>query len=255
MENTAMSDALEERIATALTSESVTSDDLAALLGEVDVSIAATELEHNKTLDPLASPDADSAWKAIEHATFMRNRLLTLRPRLEQRLQEVQAEEYLTHWRADYDVVKSKRDALAAELCELYPAPTTKIADLFSRMQAFDAELSRLHQARPSGVFMHLLGPELIARSLEGFTIYKPSLIDEVKLPAFEPGQPQAWPPPRKIDPAVFAPVPYNPRYSANWGVAREEQARAIREQREREAAEETARAAQRGEWWARGRV
>jgi hypothetical protein len=86
----------------------------------------------------------------------------------------------------------------------------------------------------------------------ERFTINGPSVIDEVKLPAFEPGQPQAWPPPPKFDPALFAPVPHNRRYSAEWGVAAEEQARATRERHEREAAEETARAAQRGDWWAR---
>jgi hypothetical protein len=92
----------------------------------------------------------------------------------------------------------------------------------------------------------------LIGRGLERFTINGPSLIDEVKLPAFEPGQPQAWPPPRKFDPSVFAPVPHNRHYSAEWGVAAEEQARATRERHEREAAEEAARAAQRGDWWVR---
>jgi hypothetical protein len=76
-----------------------------------------------------------------------------------------------------------------------------------------------------------------------------------VKLPAFEPGQLQAWPPPQNLDPLLFAPVPHDPRYPANWGVALEEQARAKRDRHEREAAEGTPRAARRGEWWARGRV
>ncbi len=102
------------------------------------------------------------------------------------------------------------------------------------------------------GVSLHLLGPELVARGLEGFTINRRSLLDEVQLPAFESGQPQPWPPPPKINPALFAPVPHNRHYSAEWGVAAEEQARATREQHEREAAEGTARAAQRGDWWAR---
>jgi hypothetical protein len=38
------------------------------------------------------------------------------------------------------------------------------------------------------GVSLHLLGPELVARGLEGFTINRRSLLDEVQLPAFEPG-------------------------------------------------------------------
>ena len=247
-EETAMSAGLEKRVATALTLESVASADLAALLEEVEVAIAATKLEQKKTLDPFASPDAVDARKATEHAAFLRDRLLTLRPRLEHRLQEVQAEEYLTHWRADYNALKTKRDELAAELSELYPAFVRKISDLFTRMRAFDAVLSELHQARPAGVSLHLLGPELLARGLEHFTIDGRSLIDVVRLPAFEPDQPYAWPPPRTFDSALFAPMPHNRRYSGEWGVAAE----ATREWHEREAAEAAARAAQRGDWWAR---
>ena len=57
----------------------------------------------------------------MEHAAFLRDRLRTLRPRLEHRSQQVRAEEYLTHWRADYDALKIKRDELAVELSGLYP--------------------------------------------------------------------------------------------------------------------------------------
>jgi hypothetical protein len=183
----------------------VASADLAALLREVDVAIAATQLEQKKTLDPFASPDAVEARKALEYAVFLRDRLRTLRPRLEHRLREVQAKEYLTHWRADYDALKIERDGLAVELSELYPPLATKIADLFRRMRDFDEELSRLHLARPAGIPLHLLGPELVARGLDQFTRDERSLIGEVQLPAFHTGQPRVWPPPRKLDPALFA--------------------------------------------------
>jgi hypothetical protein len=250
-----VSAALEQRVTTALASDRVASADLTALLEEVDLAIAAVEIEQIKSVDPLASPDAVNAWKVVEHAAFVRDRLLRLKPCLEQRLQEVQAEEDLMYWHTDHDVIKAKRDELVAELRELYPPVAAKIADLISRMRAFDAELSRLHQARPAGACEHLLRPELVARGIESFTINNRSLIDEVKLPAFEPGQPQVWPPPRQFDPSVFTPVPHGRRYSADWGVVAEEQARAIRERHERDINEETARAAQRGDWWARGRV
>jgi hypothetical protein len=199
------STALEKRVATALTSKSVAPADLATLLREVDVAISVTQREQKKTLDPLASPNAVDARKAMEYAAFLRDRLLTLRPRLEHRLQQVKAAEYLTHWRADYAALKVKRDELAVELSELYPPFATKIADLFRRMRDFDAELSRLHQARPAGIPLHLLGPELVARGLEQFTRNERSLIGEVQLPAFDPRQPWVWPPPRKLDPALFA--------------------------------------------------
>jgi hypothetical protein len=204
-EETATDTALEKRAASALTSESVASGDLAALLREIDVAIAATRVEQKKTLDPFASPDAVDARKALEYAVFLSDRLRTLRPPLEHRLQQVQAEEYLTHWRADYDALKIKRDELALEFIELYPPFATKIANLFRRMLDFDAELSRLHQARPAGTSQHLLGPELVARGLEQFTRNERSLIGEVQLPGFKPGQPCVWPPPRKLDPALFA--------------------------------------------------
>jgi len=84
------------------------------------------------------------------------------------------------------------------------------------------------------GVSLHLLGPELLARGLEHFTIDGRSLIDVVRLPAFEPDQPYAWPPPRTFDSALFAPMPHDRRYSAEWGVVREEQTRAVRLRRER---------------------
>jgi hypothetical protein len=125
--------------------------------------------------------------------------LLTLKPRLERRLLEVPAEEYLTHWRADYDALNIKRDELAVELSELYPPFATKIADLFRRVREFDAELSRLHEARPAGIPL-LLGPELVARGLEQFTRNERSLVGEVQLPAFHQGQPCVWPPSRKVD-------------------------------------------------------
>lgn len=55
-EETAMSAGLEKRVATALTLESVASADLAALLEEVEVAIAATKLEQKKLLIPLRRP-------------------------------------------------------------------------------------------------------------------------------------------------------------------------------------------------------
>jgi len=72
-------------------------------------------------------------------------------------------------------------------------------------------------------------------------------------LPAFEPGQLPAWPPPQPFDAARFAPVPFDRRYSAEWGLVWEEEARAARERQEREEAEREAKAieSQHGPvWW-----
>src|SRR5208283_1743818 len=112
------------------------------------------------------------------------------------------------------------------ELGAIYPEFETKITDLFTRIVANDADLSRLHQARPSGVALHLLGAELVARDLERFRALEPSIAQELKLPTFAPGQRLAWPPPKPSMAVMVAMsmVPtHDPRYSADWAAAQKE--------------------------------
>jgi len=64
---------------------------------------------------------------------------------------------------------------------------------------------------------------------------------------------PVAWPSPRPFNAALFAPAPYDPRYSGDWWKAKEEEARAMRERHEREAAEQEAKALENyhgPRWW-----
>jgi hypothetical protein len=96
---------------------------------------------------------------------------------------------------AHYEALKAERDALASEFAEIYPAFEARITDLLPRIAANDAALSRLHQARPAGVAGHLLGAELVARSLDNFSRETPSIVRDLQLPSFAPGKPLAWPP------------------------------------------------------------
>ena len=140
--------------------------------------------------------------------------------------QEVQEQEYLTQWRSDHEKLKVKRDELAEELRTIYPEFETRITDLFMRIAANDAELSRLHQARPTGVALHLFGAEFVARDLERFKATEPSIAQELKLPTFAPGQRLAWPPPKPSMAALYATsmVPQrDARYSADWAAAQKE--------------------------------
>src|ERR1035437_8244321 len=195
-----MNTTLEQRIATVLSSDT-TSDVVAILITEVETAIVAAdnaaEAEREKALDPIASPDAAKAHEAMQMVEFSRDRLHAALPQLQARLEQLQAEEYLTQWRSDYEKLKVKRDGLAEELRAIYPEFETKVADLFTRIAANDAELSRLHQARPAGIALHLLGAELVARDLERFTTREPSIAQELKLPTFAPGQRLAWPSPQ----------------------------------------------------------
>jgi hypothetical protein len=158
-------------------------------------------------------------------ALFGCDRLRTVLPRLQQRHREVAAQEYLAQWRQDYEALKVDRDALAAELLEFYPAVTSKITNLFTRIAANDAELSQLHQKRPAGVGLHLAGAELVARDLTSFSAVSPPLSEHLKLPDFEHSDRLVFPPPQPSLAAVYAMsmMPqHDPRYTADWAAARE---------------------------------
>ena len=84
-----------------------------------------------------------------------------------------------------------------------------------------------MRQGGKGGDFeLHLLEAELVARGLESFARDVPSITKELKLPAFEPGQPLAWPPRPRLHQTRFAPTPYDPRFSARWWEAGERQRR-----------------------------
>jgi hypothetical protein len=80
--------------------------------------------------------------------------------------------------------------------------------------------------ARSSGMKLHLLEAELVARGLERFTRDVPSITKELKLPAFEPGRPPAWPPRLQLHATWFGPMPHDPRFSSRWWEAGERQRR-----------------------------
>jgi hypothetical protein len=183
---------LEQRIGAVLTDDYTKSSVIAALVAETETAIVVADenakLEQERVFDPLASPDPKAAREAMQAAEFMQTWLRSALLRLQRRLRETQERERRAKWYAEYDALKSKRDALAAEFREVYPEFEARVVDLLIRMAANDAEISDLHLARSAGVKLHLLGAELVARGLEQFTRDMPSITKELKLPAFEPG-------------------------------------------------------------------
>ena len=118
-------------------------------------------------------------------------------------------------------------------------------------MTACDRECHRVNVSAPAGEPRRLAGAELAARGLEKFTAADPSITRELKLPDFEHSDRMAWPPRQTLEPALFSPVSASPRYSADWGLAAEEEARASRERQERAEQEAEARTNWRGpRWW-----
>ena len=233
---------LEKKIASALEDADITSSALAALLQETEAAIVAADEAAKqlaeRALDPVLSPDPVEARTAMEDAAFAANRLRTLRPRLQARLTEVQAEERLAQWRDDYEAQKVARDALASELRELYPEVVAKLTDLFARIAANDEELSRLHVARPAGVALHLNSAELEARNLDAYSRDNPPLAEKLKLPDWDDPTKLVFPPPQTPLAVLAAQsMAFAPHSGENWWQDREARAASQRAENERVAA------------------
>jgi hypothetical protein len=181
-----------------------------------------------RVLDPTVA-DAHKAHVALETATFRRDRLQTELLALAQRLHEVQAAECAARWESDYKRAEAKRDEWARKYTE-YPELVARPVDLFESAKAVDEEVSRINGSAPPGEHRRLLGVELTARGLGSFSVADPPIAKSVRLPDWARSARIAWPPPRPFDPASFAPVPFDRRSSAEWGLVQEEEGRAMRE-------------------------
>jgi hypothetical protein len=210
---------LEERIAAALT-DSIASSDLLALISEAGEAIAAAdataERERVRALDPIASPDPVKARAAMEDAAFTRDRLRTALPRLHARLKVMEAAEYLARWEPDFKRVEAQRDALAAEMREVYPAAVAQLADIFQRAAECDRECSRINGSAPDNENRRLLKVELTARGVKGLLQPDVWIAEMLRLPHFirDKGPIYAWPLPT---PPVFASMVVPPGPGPDW--------------------------------------
>ena len=110
---------IENRIVAALRGD-LSAAELATLTEETGAAIARAEAsasaERKRAFDPLCSPDAQQARKAMEDAAFKCERLRALLPRLQARYEQVVAAEERAEWIARYQPLKRERDVLAEEL-------------------------------------------------------------------------------------------------------------------------------------------
>jgi hypothetical protein len=213
---------------------------VAILIAEVETAIVAAdkaaEMEREKALDPLASPDAAKARAAMEDAAFMRDRLRTVLPRLQQRLNELRAAEHVARWEPDFRQVEAKRDELAQEYAATYPKFVAQVVDLFSRAEAVDREVSRINGSAPPGEHRRLRQVELVARGLNNFSRADPPITKAVQLPDWTNGAKMAWPP---AEPSLAVQVATSMTFSqsGDWWQQREERTAALRAEQERVAA------------------
>jgi hypothetical protein len=223
-------EALEQRIAAALTATDMAADVIADLLAEAEEAMIAAdeavEVEYERAHDVLISPDADKAREALQLVEFRRDRLRTALTQLEARWAQVAAAEDAAKWEADYESRKAERDALAREFPQLYSELSDRLANFFHRVAAVDKECERVNGTASAGEHRRLLGVELTARNLDNFSHSNPSIIDAVRLPTFEQSDRMAWPLPQIPLAAILAASmtpPHDPRFSANWAAARDQ--------------------------------
>jgi len=248
---------LDSRIAAALAAHGkANKDDLAALVAEAEQAVAAARdtiaTEGERALD-IANDDPDRSHDLIRKAELRIARLDKALPLLRTRIRTIDETEHARAWHKAADRIEGERDALAAELRELYPDFVEQLADLYSRIDALDGAIARLHSAAPRGETRRLVGAEPQARDIPGFCAAQPGLREHLKLPDWSEPSRIAYPPEPGLNPLAGAMVAaagaferkHSGLYSSDWHAAQKlaaEQARAesarLAEIEAREAAE-----------------
>jgi hypothetical protein len=228
---------LERRLADALDDPRSTAAALKALIAETEEAVLDAEERAATTrtdaFDPVRSPDLKVARAAMEDAALALGRLRTLYTRLIRRHSEIATRERAATWTAAFYDLRDRRNALAAELAERYPAAVRDLLNLFIRVAVLDNEIDRLQQGRPPGISLYLDSVELAARGLDRFTRDKPSLLNTLTLFDLPSGK-QLWPQVVPRDMSLFNPVvPVNPAFSPDWWRPEVQAARQAEAQRE----------------------
>ena len=136
---------------------------------------------------------------AIVDAELKRDRLREALPRLHGRFVKVEAAERYATWVVDYDRVLAQRDAAAQELRAVYAPLVMRLADLLERIEAIDAEVNCVNNAKPmnadaargDGRISH--GVEIHARGAGRYN--ETILTRDLRLPNWVPADGLAWPP------------------------------------------------------------
>jgi hypothetical protein len=157
-----------------------------------------------------------------------------LLPRLHDRHKAAVAREALARWKAQHEVVKERRDALAAKFQGLYEPFVGEIVPVLLEIEQVDHQIRQVNATAPldGTTGMYLQPVEIVARAPSRPNW--PSIMTDLRLPHWSPHGGMAWPPHRPIDFAQLQMAtrpPGDPRlYTARWyEVHEEEKARASR--------------------------
>jgi hypothetical protein len=185
----------------------------------------AADFEAN-AIDPTRTPDIKAARATMDDARLQARRFENLLVQLRDAAEKHRGEEEVFRWHDECDHIAAGAAADAAQFAE-FSGLIARLVAIVEKNEAREQQINELNSRCPSGISRRLRTPELIARNL---SLGTPSILAELKLVDFD-GR-VVWPPQQRIDPALFAPAPYDPRYSPEWWQVAEEA------QRQREQAE-----------------
>jgi hypothetical protein len=180
---------IERRVSTALTCD-MTSSALAKLCQQLGFAVIAADesaaAEHDRSLDPTASPDPHEARQVAEDAAFMADRLKTMQPRLAAHFQKVYAAEKVQTHLAKLRELAPLHNALQQELRTTFQEATAKLMDLFQRVRDHEQRVRQQLGDPPPGVD--------VLPALDGARV-----LDKTVLPDWSNPDRNAWPP-RPVD-------------------------------------------------------
>ena len=217
--------ALEQAVVAALADAGTTSAQFYALASRVEAGIATSEQlaadTRAKAFDPEQSPSLEAARTALANAEFSVQRLRTLLPRLRLAAEKRRVAEEHANWVADYERLRVAAASTLERFAAEYPEHVSRIIALMTENENLTQQISVLHARCPAG---------------EPRRLPVPPILTELKLVDLD-GR-VVYPPPQRIDPALFIPVAYDPRYSPEWHTVVAEQQRLKLERDEKELAE-----------------
>lgn len=169
-----MAKPLSERVAAALASSARLAD-VRTLIVEVEAAGAAAaacaDQAKKRSLDPeLTAADARQARLEYEDHDHEIRRHERWRKQLEERRDDILADERFAKRRAEYEAAAAERDALATEIAERYPKIAAELLDLVDRIEASDRRCATVNgEGTPRGM-PFLVSAEAIARgSIKNF--------------------------------------------------------------------------------------
>lgn len=192
---------IEKRIAAVFTQDRHSSDELAALITEVETEAGAGDAVATKVSAAILDPSvvADAAIRGKVEDAILATRLRLAIPKLENLRRAAAVTERSVAWNRQADEIEARRDEVARRMRDEYPAAVAKLVELFSAMKDCDRAIDSLH-GEPAAVheLRRIDYVELAARGLSNYGPTGKSIADQVQLPAFKIGEtdvPLVWPP------------------------------------------------------------